>query len=210
MERCFNSDEIPDLTRLPPDDPRRHHLAECPHCRNAAAAQALFLAPGDTSDLEDLAAVDRRLQERLDAVLVPALPATASRRKRQGWYALAAMLAVCALGLTATDLLRLRDGALPRVGERVRGEDQSTDLSVTNADGNFRFTWTGAPDAESYAFVWLGTDLKAIEATTLHEPRLTAAPADLPPAARFCQVYAVSQGDTIARSAIVRARPDRK
>lgn len=213
MEHCHEITELADLAGLPAGDPRRRHLESCPRCRGLAAAQGLFLEPGDTSDLEDLGGADAELARRLDPVLA-ASPSGAARpaRRRGPWYALAAVLAVGAIGLTTSELLRMRDGAGPRVGERLRGAE-TAGLEVTVAAANVQIAWPDAPvlpDAGFFVFSLLGPGLEEIGRRVVQQPGFAGPVADLPPATAFCQAFAVSQGDTVARSGIVALRPARE
>ena len=213
MEHCHEIAELADLAGLPAGDPRRSHLDSCPRCRGRAAAQNLFLEPGDTSDLKDLGGADAELARRLDPVLA-ASPATAARpaRRRGPWYALAAVLAVGAIGLTTTELLRMRGGSAPAVGEHLRGEE-TAGLKVTVAAANVQIAWPDAPvlpDAGFFVFSLLGPGLEEVGRRVAQQPGFTGPVADLPAATAFCQAFAVSCGDTVARSGIVALRPARE
>ncbi len=210
MESCFDIRKIPDLARLSTEDPRRRHLAECPRCRGLAEAQALFLAPGDTSDLAGLAQADAELQSRLAATL--ALPSTAASplRGRRRWLALAAVLTVCALGLTTGEVLRLRQGKMPRPGENLRGDDALSGVTVAVQEDVLQLTWPDAPTADSYLYIFLGADLAETGRHVGAQAFLALPLEDLPTATTFCQIFAVIRGDTVARSAIVRTPPARE
>jgi len=85
MENCHDMKELANLAGLPVGDPRRGHLDACPRCRGLAEAQGLFLEPGATSDLDDLAGADAELQRRLGKTwFVP--PVAARPRRRANWY----------------------------------------------------------------------------------------------------------------------------
>lgn len=210
MEHCHDMTELIDLVGLPAGDPRREHLDRCPRCRGLAVAQGLFLEPGDTSDLADLADADAELAGRLQVVLSTS-PAAASgpRRRRTNWYALAAVLAVCAVGVTTSELWRMRAGDGPRVGERVRG-DETAGLVVTAGDDVLSCAWSAAPEAGSFTFVLLDGGLAEVGRRESARPVFEGLLADLPVAAAYCQAFAVSHGDTIARSGIVALRPLRE
>lgn len=200
MERHLDMREIVDLARLPAGDPRRRHLDECQQCRGLAVAQGIFLDPGDTSDLPDLAAADAELADRLDAALADR-PVVVARRRRGAWYALAAVLALCAVGLAAGDLFRSGEGDEPLVGTRLRGEAAVGLVATATAD-SVRWSWSDAPAAETYVFDLLDADLGTVDSYAAPGPTFTAAVADLPGEASFCQAFAVSHGDTLARTPI--------
>jgi hypothetical protein len=206
-ERCHDPADLVDLAGLPPGDPRRGHLETCPRCRGLAEAQGLFLEPGDTSDLPDLAAADAELAARLETALA-AEPARTIRpeRRRAPWYALAAALALCALGVATADLLDLRLGGGPRVGERIRG-GATADLLVTADDGVLHGAWADAPTADSYVLELLDADLTTIDRREVAGPEFTQPIADLPPGAAYCRLAAVSSGDVLARSGLVAFDP---
>ena len=210
MECRRDIQEIANLAGLPLDDPRRRHLDECPRCRGLAEAQALFLQPGDTDDLDALGTADALLQERLASAL-DQQPARSGRpRRRRLWLAAAAVLAVCAVGLAADDLLRRRLLAPPQVGERLRGDEQTDDLIVTSRGGALHLTWSSAPAADTYRFVFLDAASheiggRTVDPATGGQAACEISREDLPGAVRFYQVYAISYGDTVARSSIVPA-----
>ncbi|MCP4574061.1 MAG: hypothetical protein GY838_17005 [bacterium] len=210
MEHCHPMNELADLAGLPTGDPRRRHLEDCPRCRGLAAAQGLFLEPGDTSDLPDLVAADAELAGRLQSALAtPPGAVTRPTRRRANWYALAAVLAVCAVGLTASELWRGPGGTGPRVGEYVRG-DEAVGLAVTTGEGFLRCDWPAAPEAETFVFALLDAGLAEVERHQEVRPGFEKSVTDLPATAVYCQAFAVSRGDTIARSGIVALRPARE
>lgn len=203
MEHCIDIRDIPNLADLPAGDPRRRHLDACPRCRGLAEAHGLFMEPGATTDLEGLADADVELQRRLTEALAARSTARARSPRRRLWLALAAVLALCAVGLTTTEVLRLRNGAPPRVGERLRGDTEATGLAASTQNGTLHLAWTGAPAADAYVYVLFGADLVEIARHAGPEPTLALATVDLPAAAGFCQALAVSQGDTLARSTLI-------
>lgn len=209
MERCYETHEIPELTGLAEDDPRRRHLAACPRCRALAQAYAEFMTPGDPTDLENLADLDAELARRLEWTLASS-PAPVTRvRRRRSWMAAAAVLALCALGLAAGDLLRLRGGDLPSAGNHMRGEVASSGLVVTDTGDGYVLTWPDAPESELVVYVFLGDSMEEIGRRTAGGELVLAA--DDPLArATYCQALAVAEGDTLARSSIVRLHPARE
>lgn len=209
MERCFEIREIAALAGLPADDPRLRHLEKCPRCRSLAQAHAEFLDPGDTSDLAGLAAADAELQQRLGAALAAEPARIVPVRRRRVWLAAAAVLALCAVGLAASDLLRLRDGKVLQEGARLRGDDEVADLVVTEVDTGLQLVWPDAPEVETIIYVFLDGDLAEIGRRD-STGNLTLDAAAPEARAVFCQALAVAQGDTLARTAIVRLRPARE
>ena len=209
MDRCFDTREIPTLTGLAADDPRRRHLEACPRCRALAQAYAEFLDPGDTSDLEDLSALDAELARRLDKTIAESPVLVIRRRRRRTWMAAAAVLAACALGLAAGELLRLREGILPSEGDHLRGEAVASGLVVTTTADGWILTWPDAPEFDLVVYVFLSDSLEEIGRRTA-TGELALAADDPLARAIFCQALAVAQGDTLARSAIVRLHPARE
>ena len=210
MEHCYEPGHLPDPSDLPADDPRRRHLETCPRCRGRVAARELFLTPGDTGDLEGLAAADAELARRLEAALARPTQAAGVSSRRRFWYALAAILALGTVGLTVSEIQRLREGSLPRVGERLRGDEPATQVEVTAGEQGLRLSWAAAPPAETYLFRFLGADLADVGQRVASRSSLALAVSDLPAGGVFCQVFALSHGDTLARSAIVRIQPQRE
>jgi hypothetical protein len=203
MERCLDIREIAALAGCPADDPRRRHLERCVRCRGLAEAHALFLEPGDTGDLDGLADADIELQRRLEAGMnVVPLGRPRARRRRATWYAAAAVLAVCALGILSTDLARWRPGSLPAVGQRHRG-GETAGLTVAVADDLLLLSWPDVPAADTFDFVFFDTDLEEVTRLSAAGPNLETPVTSLPARVVWCQALAVASGDTIARSDFV-------
>jgi hypothetical protein len=200
-DRCLDPRELETIAGLDPDDPRRRHLETCVRCRGAARALAAFLEPGDTSDLEGLPAAAAELEARLAAGLDARRRAPARRR----WpaLALAAALAVCALGITTSEVLRGRRAASLPTGQRLRGDVAAAAVAVERAHGQLRLRWDGAPSADTMVYVFLDDGLTELGRRA--SDGVLVLPADDPLASTpFCQALAVAEGDTVGRSGISR------
>lgn len=206
---CPKPSELPILLALPAADPRRRHLADCPRCRALGLAYAEFLEPaaGDDPQLDE---ADARLAGRLQAVV------GRNRSAARPWYrgggdaagrillAAAAVLVLCA-GIIAVRETILAIDAHPPAGRgawRGAGAD-STNAHWQRSDGDWRLSW----DRERFdrpVLQYLDRDLRELMrlplAADLEAP---SAPAD----AVHLRLLFVAAGDTVARSALLPARP---
>ena len=201
-DQCLDPGEIGEIAGLPADDPRRRHLDTCPHCRGLARALDIFLEPGNTSDLGDVAGADAELQARL-ATAIPGRSTGTNPSTSRRWpmLAMAAVLALCALGLTATEILRQRDSALPQLDRRQRGDSRDTRLIVVRTTNGLHIAWPGIPAADEVVYVFLSDDMDEL-GRHVAPGVLQLAVGDQLSAATYCQAFAVLQGDTVGRSGI--------
>lgn len=204
-DQCLDALELDEIIRLPQDDPRRRHVDGCPRCRGLARALGIFLEPGDASDLKDLGGADSELKSRLASVL-PFPKRTSPRPGRRIGMAVAAVLALCAVGLGTSELLRTQDGALPETGQYQRGGGFSGSASASATADGVRLDWSDAPPAESIVYIFLSTEMSELGRREspgaldldLNDP-LARAP--------FFQALAIVRGDTVGRSGISRLTP---
>lgn len=205
---CPTRAELPILLALPADDLRRRHLADCPRCRALALACAEFLDPaaGDDPQLEE---ADARLAARLrEAIDRDGAPARTRSRGRDPLgrilLAAAAVLALCA-GIVAVREAVLTIDARPPAGAgpwRGAGTD-STRARWQRADGGWRLAW----DRERFdrpVLQYLDRDLRELRRLPLAAD--LAAPV-APAEAVHLRLLFVAAGDTVARSALLPARP---
>ncbi len=115
--------------------------------------------------------------------------------------ALAAVLALCAVGLTTSELLQLRDGDLPEVGRHQRGGSQADGLTVVSTAGGIQLAWSEAPMADTIVYVFMSADMAEVGRRTA-PGALQLVTDDSLAAASYCQAFAVLQGDTVGRSSI--------
>lgn len=204
--QCPDLLELDQILALPDADPRRQHVDACPECRGRLEAMELFLDPGETPELEGLAAADAQLADRLDRSARPARRTGAPRARRFG-LALAAVLAVVAVGLTTSELLRT--GSLDPVspGQHLRGRAGPASVTVTASRDGIALAWPAAPVADQILYVFFAGDMTEIGRRAADEA-LVLAPDDPMAGAAYCQAVALVQGDVIARSGIGPLVPD--
>lgn len=81
---CIPLADLERVATLPPGDPSRRHVADCPRCSALVESYALFVEPGEAAAAPHVAAADARLTAFLAREIgVPALssaPAPASAR----------------------------------------------------------------------------------------------------------------------------------
>jgi len=222
---CIEPQEVPVVLALPDQDPRRRHLDTCLHCRALAHAYREFMDPTDPGSLPDLEAVDAELKNRLAAVLEGefASPRTsrpplrnrlvAGRTPRaRAWLAMAAVLAVCAGVFLARDAVLLRDARLPGGTGLARGEADAPvgalDVAWVRDGDRWQLQWIPLAAVDATVVVFFDASLREVGRTTGSTAPALLAAAEVPATARYLQVLAVAAGDTVARSAILAARPD--
>ena len=78
--QCISEEALGDVLALPPSDPRRRHVDECPRCRALATSYRQFLEPSTEETASYGTAEDRRLtefRERLTGVATAAATTSA-------------------------------------------------------------------------------------------------------------------------------------
>jgi len=222
--RCFDPQEFPAILALPPADPRRRHLETCLHCRALLHAYTEFMDPSDPEAFGDLAAVDAELANRLAAIVEGGVPAPrADAPTGRAWscrpravLAVAVVLAVCAGIFLARDAVLLRDSRLPAGSAGLErggsdgsdGSDGQVETGWTRDGDLWRLSWPAVAGAESTVVVFYDGGLHEVgrSTATATAPRVLARDA-VPAGAEYLQLLFVAAGDTVARSAILAARP---
>lgn len=208
-DRCFEPHELQDAAGWDSGDARRRHLEACARCRGTAHALGVFMEPGETSYLEGLATANAELEARLAADLGTRSAAPVAPRRRWPALALAAVLALCAVGITTSEVLRSRRAELPVPGQGLRGDAAATGVTVHRTPGELRLRWDGAPTSDSMVYLFLDDGLGELGRRASDD--LLILPEDDPLAsAPFCQALAVAEGDTVGRSSIVRLTAGRE
>ena len=205
--QCFDPQDLDRIVRLPVDDPRRRHVDDCARCRGLLKAMETFLDPGNTSDLPDLATADAELSARLERAMSGRRRSGLRPRRRQAGLAVAAALALCAVGLATSDFLRLGVTEAPVPGQYERGASSGSEVAMTPHANGIHLNWPEASEAESIVYVFLTAEMSELGRALASGPLIVAE--DDPLArAEFCQALAVAQGDTIGRSTITRLSPN--
>ena len=202
---CIEPKDLPGVLALSAHDDRRRHVETCLHCRAMVHAYEEFMDP-DVGGLDlDVNAAEAELAARLAGRL-------AGRRRffgERAWLAAAAVLLVCAGIFLARDATLLHNARLPEGGGVVRGEsDDPTELAWVEADDGWRLTWR-AETPGSPMVVFLEANLEELGRRPLAEPGSVLASEIAPPAkAVYLQLIFEAEGDVVARSSVVTARPD--
>lgn len=204
--RCPDLLELDLIRVLPETDSRRRHVAECPDCRGRLEALELFHEPGEAPELAGLASADAELAARLESSIRPAKRSTAPRARRFG-LALAAVLALVAVGITTSEILQTGRLSPPSPGEFQRGPAARDAVVATTGPQGTEIAWPAAPDADEILYLFFADDMTEIGRRTAVGP-LVLAPDDPMSGAAYCQAIAMATGDVIGRSPISRMFPD--
>ncbi len=213
---CIKPENLARVLTLPEHDPQRQHLASCLHCRAMAHAYEEFLDADGVRPGFDLDAADAELVERLASIIdgpADAEPAAVLRPRfgvRRGWLAAAAVLLVCAGLFLARDAVLLRNAQLPEGGGAVRGDDKDpTALAWAAVEDGWRLTWS-AETPGMPSLVFLDADLEELSrrALAVGDHGIAAAALQRPEAATYLQLVFIEEGDVVARSAVIAARPE--
>ena len=213
---CIQPDDLARVLTLPVHSPERQHLVTCLHCRAMALAYEEFLDADGVRPGFDLDAADAQLAERLAGIIAgpaPAAKAPVLRPRfavRRGWLAAAAVLLVCAGIFVARDSILRREAQLPRGVGAVRGDAADpTALAWSEGEDGWRLTWRmdtpGSPE-----LVFFDADLVELTRRSLggFDGDVHAAEVDAPEDAVYLQIIFAEEGDVVARSAVIAARPD--
>jgi hypothetical protein len=210
---CLEPRDLPLVLDLPDDDPRRRHLASCPHCRALLNAYDEFIDPGSEDLGGDLTAADAELAGRLATALGSD---HRSGKTSSGWadrfraprarFAMAAMLIACAGMFLARDAQFRQDSRLPSGPGWQRGESAAAP-QWQKSDGSWQLVWTAGPAAARPVVVCFDAAMGELAQLELGVDARVLDRGLIPAAAVYLQVLFVAREDTVARSAIVSARP---
>ena len=205
---CIEPKDLPGVLALPAHDDRRRHVESCLHCRAMVHAYEEFMDPDvDNVDL-DVEAAEAELAGRLAGAL--ARPQAKGRQfsGQRTWLAAAAVLLVCGGIFLARDATLLRDARLPEGGGVVRGESNDpTELAWVEDGDGWQLTWRAETPGVPVV-VFLDADLEELERRMLTASGSVRAAEVAPPAtAEYLQLVFEAEGDVVARSGVVAARP---
>ena len=95
-------------------------------------------------------------------------------------------------------------------GARLRGDDNTIDLVNTEREDGLLLEWPDVPESHHIIYYFLDENLAEVGRRSSATGRLILGAADPKTQAIFCKALAVAEGDTVARTAIVRLRPARE
>ncbi len=228
-DRCYKTEEFGELAALPPDDPRRAHLADCPRCRADLSAYLAFLHPRELPTIADPEDARMRLAAALEREILSGHPSPggsvrasgeqAGHRLRALWRTLTRPALRPAWGLAVVALLVVATQQIAQFSRHpsepivLRGPDGTVAAVVTATmeqldDGSARFTWAPAPGAESYRIAFFRGDLSELE--TIDAGARNALLVDAPTVARlaagepvlYWQLVCLRGGEECGRSAL--------
>ena len=203
--RCPDPLDLDLVLLLPDSDPIRRHIDECHRCRGTLEAMELFLDPCDVDHIEGLVSANRELAGRLERVL-PAHRRQQPRMRRLG-VALAAALALVAVGLTTSEIVRTGRMETVDPGQNQRGPILPEAITLSADESGTRLAWPAAPTADQIVYLFFSAEMDELGRRTAPGALVIGIDDPLSSAA-FCQALAVAQGDVIARSAIRRLSPE--
>lgn len=221
---CLEPEELGDLESLPPDDPRRAHVATCARCQARLAALRAFEASPPLTPAR-AAEVRARLSTARQGWFAGSAARPASRPEpagawwrglfgptlRPAWIGLAAVVLVVAL------IARFRGGQTP-TPPVLRGPADSSASAYGEvellmprllADGDFELRWHAAPGAKNYRIDIISVELVPLDrgplqTDTIGFVRRDSLPASLAHGANFyARVVALDDDRQIAESALV-------
>jgi hypothetical protein len=221
-EPCPPLEELEAVLRLPPADPRRRHVEDCPRCRARVLTFLEFIEPPGDVPL----AVLHEAESRLDGMLKRELALEGGRRtgasgsfprRHAGWPPsrfvfpwAAAAFAVVALVL-AVRALRPRGEApvlLRGSTEHVApGAGAAPALRSALTPAGLELSWSAVPGADAYEVRIYSPTLEEIaRLRPTARTRVLLARADLPPSAApgtaaLWKVVALRAGDPLQESA---------
>lgn len=205
---CIEPKDLPGVLALPVHDDRRRHLETCLHCRAMVHAYEEFMDPEVGRAGFDVEAAEAELAGRLAGVL--AVPRLTRRRffGERAWFAAAAVLLVCASIFLARDTTLLRGTRLPEGSGVARGESEDpTQLAWVEDDDGWRLTWR-ADTPGTPLVVFLDANLEELARRMLATSgSARAAEVPAPAKAVYLQLVFEAEGDVVARSAVIAARP---
>ncbi len=210
---CFEPKEIAGALDLPEGDPGRRHLDRCPRCRSLALAYYEFMETNRHGDIE-FETADRDLQQRLARAFNDwpreRRPWWRVDLPRPIWASAAVAIAAGAVLLLVDDLGRLGGGDLPPEPGVLRGGDPASGLLVEVGAGGLVASWPAGPAADEAVLVFYDGQMRELGRVATGGSRVGVGPGDPLASAVYCRLLHVTEGDTVARSAIVAPRPARE
>lgn len=211
---CIQPQDLPRILTLPTHEPQRQHLESCLHCRAMAHAYEEFMEHDGVRPDFDLAAADAELTERLAAIIDGSRqesPPPAKKSPFAGprpWYAIAAVLVVCASIFLARDATLLDGARLPEGVGVARGVSEDiTELAWVAFDDGWRLTWQAAATGKP-VLVFFDNRLEEVARRPLAaETSVSEEAMAVPKEAVYLQLVFEDEGDVVVRSAVISARP---
>jgi hypothetical protein len=214
---CIPLDELERVASLPPGDPLRRHVAECPRCSALVDSYMLFASPGDAADAPHVAAADARLaaflEREIGAAPAPApRPAVAPAPGRgPSWFERLTLRPAFALAAVAALALWPRGDSGPPV-DALRGGPAAAALEVRAArldDAGLSVEWNTVGGADAYEVRVYAADLSELARLNANgDTVLAVSPSELsfravPGQALLVRVFARAGGAERAASAPV-------
>lgn len=214
-QNCIDIDQIATVLKLPPDDPRRRHLDECPRCASRSLMYRRFLA-GEPVPGADPASADAHLAAVMKAAIDRRSTEDAGRerggflaRATRAWFGRAAWAGAAVAVVVTVAVMWWKPWTTQETvfrGDKTPPGVQQLLLEApeTVADGGVRLTWHAVDGADSYVVRFRTPELDEIALlgptadTSLVIFRSTL-PQGTPPVVLW-RVVALQNGDQIRRS----------
>lgn len=185
-QSCFRIEELGEIARLDPNDPRLEHLKECAHCRALLASCREFHEPKELPEGLDIEDAERRLAVTFDRAIqgreggreVVGAWEDASRPQSPRGSSLSCFLrnlwrpalrpawgvgAAVAIIFLAVHLIDFRDGASDRIVPRIEQDPARLEFILHEPQplegGEVRLAWQPVEDADAYRVLFFDADL---------------------------------------------------
>jgi hypothetical protein len=218
--QCCDPAEVGRLLDLPPTDPRRRHLDECPRCRSLALSYGDFVAPGPVPSGARPSEAASTLSAALSAAMASPLPPALRERRAlrfSRWLqgvltppalkpALAAAAVVIVAGAVVVGYLSRTPSAPVLRGQA--GVALALAPLERGPEGTIRLRWQPLAGAESYQVRLYSTalvEVARLEPTTETTMLVSrdAVPDSLPSGSTvLCRVAGLRGGNDIALSPV--------
>jgi hypothetical protein len=214
-QNCIEIDQIANVLKLSPDDPRRRHLDECPRCASRSLMYRRFLA-GEPVPGADPASADAHLAAVMKAAIDGRSQADDGRerggflaRATRAWLGRAALAGAAVAVAVVVAVTWWKPWTTPETvlrGDKTSLGVQQLPLEASQmvADGGVRLTWRSVDGADSYIIRLRTPELDEIALlgpttdTSLVIHRSTLPPET--PSVILWRVIARQNGDEIRRS----------
>ncbi len=158
-ERCYSAEEIGNILKFAPEDPRRQHVEECPRCSALAAEYRDYLDKGGEYPGPSLMDAQQKLRKVIDKGNQPGISLAAGGKRRGGFFSrvgqpvaitIAILAIVYGLSLVCARQPPHRDLFEHIAKPAFDPDDPLAPHHATPLARSIRLSWNPAPGAVSY------------------------------------------------------------